>query len=211
LKTLLEGSAPAHLPCQVLTAVDAPDDAIDTYGRLVGDIEVRLDGKHVNLNQWLTAKGWTVPAFYVSMSNDEIRTLLELGEQAGKKELGFWPHLRETVGKLNFKLRYRRTPESGEDDSGLVLMPKLFRRLCTFAVNKKAKMLTGSFKAYLRGKPDAYYLLDEFLEQGLTAATQRNLNEIIGSNGALLARPQDLVFHEAGAKLIGPNGKTPSW
>lgn len=33
----------------------------------------------------------------------------------------------------------------------------------------------------------------------------------IGANDALLARPQDLVFHEAGAKLIGPNGKTPNW
>jgi hypothetical protein len=37
------------------------------------------------------------------------------------------------------------------------------------------------------------------------------LSEILGANDELLARPQDVVFHEEGAKLLGPNGKTPSW
>ncbi len=211
LKTLLEQGGSNDLACQVLTAVDQPDDAIDTYGRLVGDIEVTINVKRINLNQWLTSKGWTVPAFYNSMSEEEIRTLLELGEQARGKDRGFWPHLTETVGKLNFKLRYRRSaPPDDNDDSGPVLMPKLFRRLSTFAVNKKAKMVTGGFKSYVQKQADIYYLLDNFLEQGSTAATPWNLSEVIGANGALLARPQDLVFREAGAKLIGPNGKTPT-
>lgn len=212
LKTLLERGGSDHLACRVLTAVDHPDDAIDTYGRLVGDIKVTVDGKDVNLNQWLTSKGWTVPAFYNSMSADEIRTLLELGELARKKDLGFWPYLTRTVGKLDFDLRYRKSaPDDDKDDSGPVLMPKLFRRLCTFAVNKRAKMVTGGFKSYLETKRDTYYLIDEFLEQGPTAATPRNLSEIIGANDVLLARPEDLVFHEEGAKLVGPGGKTPSW
>jgi len=43
------------------------------------------------------------------------------------------------------------------------------------------------------------------------ATTPRNLSEILGANDELLARPQDVVFHEEGAKLLGPNGKTPSW
>ena len=90
-------------------------------------------------------------------------------------------------------------------------MPKLFRRLSTFAVSKKAKMVTGGFKAYVRKKEENYYLLDDFLAQGPTAATPRNLSEIIGANDALLARPEDLVFHEEGAKLLGPNGKPPKW
>lgn len=68
-----------------MTAVDQPDDAIDTYGRLVGDIEVTLNGKDVTLNQWLMSKGWTVPSFYNSMSADEIQTLLKLGEEARRK------------------------------------------------------------------------------------------------------------------------------
>jgi hypothetical protein len=90
-------------------------------------------------------------------------------------------------------------------------MPKLFRRLSTFAVSKRAKMVSGSFKSYLKKKNDTYYLIDDFFEQGPTAATPRNLSEIIGANDVLLARPQDLVFHESGAKLLGPGGKTPSW
>jgi hypothetical protein len=113
---------------------------------------------------------------------------------------------------LDFDLRYRKSvPEDGADDSGAVLMPKLFRRLCAWAVNRKAKMLTGSFKSYLVKKRDTCYLIDEFIEQGATAATPRNLSEFVGANGALLARPADLVFHEEGAKLLGPDGKAPAW
>ncbi len=72
-------------------------------------------------------------------------------------------------------------------------------------------MVSGSFKSYLAAKRDTCYALDEFLEQGATAATPHNLSEFIGANGTLLARPRDLVFHEEGAKLIGPDGTTPSW
>jgi hypothetical protein len=118
----------------------------------------------------------------------------------------------KTVGTLDSKLRYRRSaPADDKGDSGPVLMPKLFRRLSTFAVNKKVKMVTGSYKSCLQKKADAYYLLDDFLSQGATAATPRNLSEILDANDVLLARPQAVVFHEEGAKLLGPNGKPPKW
>jgi len=108
---------------------------------------------------------------------------------------------------LTTLLRYRRSAPAGDKgDTGPVLMPKLFRRLSTFAVNKKAKMVTGGFTAYVHKKAENYYLLDDFISQGPTAATPRNLSEILDANDVLLARPQDLVFHE-GAKLLGPNGK----
>jgi endonuclease YncB( thermonuclease family) len=212
LADFLEDGEQDPLPCRVLTAVDEPDDAIDTYGRLVGDIEVKVGGNVVNLNQWLTAQGWTVPAFYNSMSADEIRVLLELGQRAHEKELGFWPHLAKKVGTLDFDLRYRKmAPEGEADDAGPVLMPKLFRRLTTWAVSKRARMLSTSFKSFLAAKRDTCYALDEFLEQGVTAATPHNLSDFIGAGGTLLARPHDLVFHEEGAKLIGPDGTTPTW
>jgi endonuclease YncB( thermonuclease family) len=210
LKDLLAGGGADKQACRVLTAVDQPDDAIDTYGRVVGDIEVMIHGEVVNLNQWLTANGWTVPAFYNSMSGDEILTLLTLSEPAQEKGLGFWPHLAPSVGAFDFELRYRKTADA-DGDTGPVLMPKLFRRQCTWAVNKKAGMVTGTFKRYLEKKRDIYYVIDEFLDQGVTAATPRNLSEIIGPKARLLAGPTDLVFGEEGARLIGPDGQRPTW
>jgi endonuclease YncB( thermonuclease family) len=212
LKTLLEGGGSNDLECRVVTAVDAPDDAIDTYGRLVGDIEAELENEDVNLNRWLTSKGWTVPAFYNSMSGSEIRTLLQLGEEAREKRRGFWLYLMKKVAAFDFDVRYRSGTENHQsDDAGAVLMPKLFRRQCVWAVNKRAKMVTGTFKAYLEKKLDVCYLIDEFLEQGPTAATPRQLSDFVGPSHSLLARPQDLVFHEEGARLIGPDGTTPAW
>jgi len=95
------------------------------------------------------------------------------------------------VGTFDFDLRYRRGPDDeDQDDAGPVLMPKLFRRQCAWAVNKRAKMVKGSFRTYLGKKRDLCYLIDEFLEQGATAATPRNLSDFIGAGSALLARPQ---------------------
>jgi endonuclease YncB( thermonuclease family) len=212
LKTLLGQGDADSIACTVVTAVDQPDDAVDTYGRLVGDILVTLKGKTVILNQWLMTQGWTVPAFYNSMSADEIRTLLALGEEARRKGRGCWPKVMKSVGTLDFKLRYRESaPPGDKDDQGPVLMPKLFRRLSTFAVNKKAAMVSGSFTQYVKDKNDQYYEIDNFLSQGPTAAQPRNLSEIIGADGILLEQPQDLVFHEAEAELLGPNNKPPKW
>jgi hypothetical protein len=90
-------------------------------------------------------------------------------------------------------------------------MPKPVRRLSAFAVNKKARMVTGSYKSYLQKKADIYDRLDDFLRQGPTAATPWNLSEIVGADDVLRARLQDVVFHEEGAKLVGPNGKPPKW
>jgi hypothetical protein len=64
---------------------------------------------------------------------------------------------------------------------------------------------------HLETKPDICYLIDEFLEQGTTAAMPCKLSDFVGSSHSLLARPQDPVFHEGGARLIGPDGTTPGW
>jgi hypothetical protein len=85
------------------------------------------------------------------MSANEINTLVDAGKQAAISGAGVWPQLAKVVGQLDFELVYRRSaPEGEEDDSGRVLMPKLFRRLSAWAVNKRAKMVTGSFKTYLK-------------------------------------------------------------
>src|SRR5262245_47319689 len=96
LHDFLAATGKPSLDCHVFTQVDKPDEVFDTYGRLVGDIEVPIDGKGVNLNQWLVEKGWAFPTFYSSMTNDEINTLLALGKAARSKKGGVWKYLSKT-------------------------------------------------------------------------------------------------------------------
>ena len=72
LHDLLASSSNASLQCRIFTQIDGLNEAFDTYGRLVGDIEITSDGNPLNLNDWLVENGWAFPTFYSSMTNDEI-------------------------------------------------------------------------------------------------------------------------------------------
>jgi hypothetical protein len=52
--------------------VDHPNDVFDTYGRFIGDIQVRRGGSGQNINVWLAEQGWAFPALYSTMSAREI-------------------------------------------------------------------------------------------------------------------------------------------
>ena len=87
------------------SSLNSPNDVFDTYGRLVGDIDVTLNGKLLNLNQWLVERGWAYPTFYSSMTNDEINALLALAKTARSKKTLVWKFLSKTVGSFDFSLR----------------------------------------------------------------------------------------------------------
>src|SRR5215475_6543625 len=78
LHDFLKSTGQETLDCRVFTQVDAPNEVFDTYARLVGDIEVKVDCEAININQWLTEQGFVYPTFYSSMTNDEIETFLAL-------------------------------------------------------------------------------------------------------------------------------------
>ncbi len=214
LGTRLAAFGQDPLPCRVTTAVDHPNDAFDTYGRLVGDVVVRDAGHDLNINTWVLANSWAFPAFYNSMSAEEIRRLLAVAQQAsgGSGKKGVWKILKKAIGKLDFSLR---APKKGEpldpnDAKPPVIMPKLFRRQVNFEVNRKAKMAAGSYETFLVDHPDRCYLRDDFLLQGPTAATPHRLNEFV-TNGRFTLSPGDLVFREDPSTLIVPGGGTPQW
>lgn len=196
--------------CVVRSFVDAPNDVFDTYGRFVGDIFVRVGTREISINLWAVKSGWALPAFYNSMSDSEIATLIDAANSAYDKELGVWPELQERVGTLDFKREFRRKGAALADDTGPVLVPKLFRRLAEHAVNKKAKMLTGSFHEFLEGKKDACFATDDFLDQGV-AAEQRQLHEFVARSGSILYWPEDLVFKDAPSNLVIPGGGAVEW
>jgi endonuclease YncB( thermonuclease family) len=214
LKTLLQQVGQDPVACTVFTAVDFPDEVFDTYGRFVGDILVTVGGTATNINTWLVQHGWAFPAFYNSMAEDEITTLTNAGDDAWINDRGVWPELQEYVGALDWNLRYRRPSSSPVHDpvadTGPVILPKLFRRLSTWAVNRRAKMVTGPFFNYLRDRRDQVMLTDDFLAQG-PAAVVWQLDDFVHADGFFELWPEDLVFREAASRLIGPGGAEITW
>jgi hypothetical protein len=92
-----------------------------------------------------------------------------------------------------------------------VIFPKLFRRLATWAVNRKAKMVTKSFKQYLAGQAaDRAMLTAEFLAQGVAVATEYPLADFLQS-GKLTVSPEDLVIKEKPSTLIPAPGRGLAW
>lgn len=211
LGTFLSGLGPAQLPCVVRTAVDAPDDVFDTYGRLVGDIIVQTPAGEQDINHWLAGQGWAFPAFYASMSEAEIATIIGRADEAYGASRGVWPFLNDFARTTDFDLqlvfRGKRVAPNPAADLGAVVVPKLFRRLAAFVVNRKAKMVSGTFEGYLRSKrsSDSVHLLDEFLSQGAAAAPVHFLDEFV-QNGFVTVWPEQLVFREKPSNVVGPGG-----
>lgn len=209
LKNLLSQSGKTLLPCTISTAVDSPNDVFDTYGRFVGDIEVPIKGKVINLNHWLVSEGWAFPAFYNSMSNLEILSFLTTVKEGQKWQDRLWNFLQNKIRPFDFDLMYRRKDAIPQPtrDRGPVIMPKLFRRQCTWIIYKKAGIVKSSFRDFLKGNPDGFYLTDDFLKHGIFSATPHLLSDFLNVNGDFTLWPQDFVFTEKPSKLIGLDGQ----
>jgi endonuclease YncB( thermonuclease family) len=211
LDELLKTTGLTEVPCIVTTAVDSPNEVFDTYGRLIGDIIVKIKGKDVNLNQWLCEQGFAFPTFYASMSTDEIEALIAAAAKGKKKKDRPEANLQKTIGTLVKSLVYRTKGATFDaaKDKGPVLMPKLFRRLVTFTVHKGASAVTGNFHDFIKNSkpPDQCLLTSEFLSQGATAATMHPLSDFIAANGKISKEPQDLVFRENSSTIVGSDGK----
>jgi len=83
----------------------------------------------------------------------------------------------------------------------------LLRRLSAYVVNRKAKIVLGKFKSYLRSKrsSDTVHLTAEFLTQGATAAPVHFLDEFV-QGGLTTVWPEEIVFREKPSRVIAPGG-----
>lgn len=213
LHDFLAGSGEPALPCRVFTHVDAPNEVFDTYGRLVGDIEVTVGGQKVDINHWLVEQGFAYPTFYSSMNTDEIRAFLALAKTARTKKLPVWKHLARTIGAFDFDLREPKVGETAvlATDKGPVILPKLYRRYTNWSARKKAKVTSQTFQKFLGegsgGKPDTCYTIDDFLTNGVHSATPRNFAEFVEGGKTIKFQPEGLVFGEAPSSLVGADGK----
>ena len=200
------------LSCIVRTAIDHPNDAFDTYGRLIGDIAVKDAAQELNANEWLLENGWALPTFYNSLSREEISHLFAIGRASAKAKKGVWKLLKKGIEAFAWDLRFPGKGGALDPNDGHppLIMPKLFRRQATFEVNRRAKMVSGTFEKYLADRPDRCYLRKDFLDQGPTASPPHRLDEFV-KGGKFLVSPDDLVFREEASMLIIPGGGTPNW
>jgi len=197
------------LACNLLTQVDLPGDVFDTYGRFVGDVEVDIDNQQRNVNRWLVAEGWAVPTFYTSMTADEINTLRAAWAVGGKKPKRVGKSLARTIGTFDATLRFRGKGAEPDpaNDAGKLILPKLFRRQCTFFAYRKAKLVPPGFRRYLESAKDGFFLTDDFLENGVHSAELQLLHEHVDSDNRFDLDPDDLVFREKASRLVGPNNQ----
>lgn len=213
LHDFLSRAGEATLACRVFTHVDAPNEVFDTYGRLVGDIEVTVANRTVDINHWLVAQGFAYPTFYSSMNDDEIKAFLALAKTARTKKLPVWKHLAKTIPAFDFDLREPKINETGvlATDKGPVILPKLYRRYTNWSARKKAKVTSQNFQKFLGdgsgGKPDTCYEIGDFLANGVHSATPRNFADFVEGGKKIKFQPDGLVFGEAPSSLVGADGK----
>ncbi|MGY4312264.1 thermonuclease family protein [Bradyrhizobium sp. JR3.5] len=203
LHDFLASTGKTTLDCRVFTQVDHPNEVFDTYGRLVGDIEVSMHGQTINLNHWLVEKGWAFPTFYTSMTNDEIKAILDLAKTARANKTADWKNLSKTIGPFDFNLR---EPKKGDTavlatDKGPVIFPKLYRRYANWSARNKAKITPQNFQKFLAagtgGKPDFCFETQDFLTHSVNSADPRRFDEFVVGGKTIKFQPDGLVFKEA--------------
>lgn len=202
---------PAVFPCTVVTNVDAPGDPFDSYGRLVGDVLVTIGRKQININQWLCSNGWTLPAFYDSMTNAEIGVLRTLCKKAREKNKGLWPFFSSHVAPFNFALQYENVKLADlspalAKDKGKFIMPKLYRRQTTYAARKAAGIFSGTYQAFVASQHKSFVPIEVFLLHGKNGKLEF-LEDHLHQNNFDLS-PDELVFTEDRSTLVDAPSKT---
>jgi len=211
LHDLVAGSGSATIACRVVTQVDTPNEVFDTFGRLIGNIEITMNGKMLNLNQWLVEQGWAFPTFYSSATNQEITSFSGLAKTARSQQKGVWKFLSKTVGPFDFNLREPKKNDTGvlTTDKGPVIFPKLYRRYTSWSARNKAKVTNQTFQKFLaagsNGRPDGCFVTADFLANGVHSAHHRTFDEFVDNGKIVKFEPAGLVFTEKPSILLGPN------
>ena len=204
LGALLASGGEGSLPCRVETRVESPNDVCDLYARVVGDVIVKLGQRLVNLNGWLAAQGWAFPAFYTSMSADEIAALTKSTEAARAKRKNIWRGYTPQIGPLDATLKERPKNSAPAPDEGPVIWPKFFRRLVEWQGTGGA----GTLSTWLAGRATEKFVpTDEFLAHGPVSSIQQSLGKSLDAQDRQKFAPKDFVIVEKQSTLKTPEGK----
>lgn len=206
LRVYLKSFGKDELPCQVISVVDKPNEVFDVYGRMIGDILVPVAGQMQSINQWLVREGWAYPSFYNSMSEGEIDAILVAWAQGKGRNAG--SSLATRIGALDFKMRYEDgfSGFQSKSDTGVVLYPKLFRRLVNWTVCKRFGLGPESKSAtaieFFRQDSTEWVALADY-RKNPSLSVKHKLGELVTDAGGVTLDPTDVVFVEnEGSKLV---------
>lgn len=205
LHDLIAGAGQQMVQCEVRTAIDHPNQAFDTYARLIGSIILHPKGKkEVNANHWLVQNGWAFPAFYNSASEAEIKEVSKHAEQARKAGKGIWAHLSQDVGHPDFSLLFRHGgPPNPQADIGPVVIPKLFRREVLWHMSQVDGQFSGTFRDFLAKQKDGWVNTADFMHNpNITPPKTQNLSTLVSNEGIFEIGPAGLVFFEKESTLV---------
>ncbi len=195
------------LDCEVTCTGNEPSDVFDGYGRMIGNVHVRVNGQLHDINYWVVKEGWAFPSFYDSMTLEEINPILNawaIGEN--KSPLG--KALSSTVGELDFNLH--KEPGNGSyksgSDKGPVLYPKLFRRLVNWSVQKRIGILNDSFFEFVAKGSEKWKLMADYRADQNTQKSH-DLTELITQNGTVMLNPASVVFVADRSGKLMKNGQ----
>lgn len=199
LRDLIASTGQQKVPCRVRTTIDHPNDAFDTYGRLIGSIIITLDNDEVNINHWMVQNGWALPSFYNSALPNEIQEISRYAEEAKSQQRGIWPHLSGDVEHPDLSLVFRpRGPENEAADIGRLVIPKIFRR----EVAWKKSGRNETFRHFLgKQKEDGWVKTADFLMNPAIEAANKNLSTLVDAQGMLQLDASDIVFFEKESTL----------
>src|SRR5262249_3470222 len=150
----------------------------------------------------MAQNGWAFPAFYNSMSREEITTFQNLAAQAKTAQLGIWPYFDSTVGFPDASLTFLKGKQH-QNDTGTVIFPKYFRRACKWYVGVESGLTASlNFNEFLAiQKPlDKCFLTTDFLN-GPSSAHLHLLTDFVRDDGLVTQPPDGLVFKEAASTL----------
>lgn len=217
LAAFLHSVGASPLPCRFVTAVDddrGPGDAIDKYGRFVGNIYVRPgEPSEIDVNLWILEQGLALVALYNSMRLEEIKACTEAWRRGTLAKDGISRFVTKTVGMFDPDTVYRKKgSEVVDEGKAKFIHPKLYRRQCTWWAYKTAKRFTSGFDTFLGlSKDDVFFETPDFVLNGPLAAVQIPLDELV-AGGKVVYSADEVIFKEAAASLYTPAGeRITSW
>ena len=217
LAKFLNGIGPSPLPCRFISTVDhdqGPADAIDKYGRFVGNVFVRPGtSKWIDVNLWILKQGLALVALYNSMQKAEINACLKAWSTGGNAANGVCRFVTKTVGSFDAKSIYRKKGSPLVDEKkASFIHPKLYRRQCTWWAYRKAGRFSSGFDTFLGlSKDDVFFETADFLNNGPLSAVQVALDEFV-AGGKVVYSADEIVFKEGASQLFNAKGKAiKSW
>jgi len=175
-----------------------PGEAIDKYGRFVGDL-ILPDG--TNLNLWLLDQGLAILALYESMLDHEIDESVT-AFQRGRSRSGV-PVDAYSQRFLRFDPALRfRPPGSPVQSEGRrrFIHPKYFRRQATWYAFHRAGLFGGDFGDWLESKGEEVYYMPEF-RQLRKRAPRYSLYDRASDGDGCGWGPDEFIFMEAPSTL----------